>query len=76
MGKFKYQFTAAEGAEGRGNNEDPDHLMYTGRLTFCLWEPEPGYYNSSAFYGAKDVMTIGLWGFTSQMAQVVLMVVL
>jgi hypothetical protein len=31
-------------------------------LTFCLWEPEPGYYNSSAFYGAKDVMTIGLVG--------------
>jgi hypothetical protein len=61
-GKFKYQFTAAEGAEGRGNNEDPDHLMYTGRLTFCLWEPEPGFYNSSAFYGAKDVCTIGLVG--------------
>jgi len=61
-GKFKYQFSAAEGAEGAGNNQDPDHLMYTGRLTFCLWEPEPGYYNSSAFYGAKDVMTIGLVG--------------
>ena len=61
-GKFKYQFSAAEGAEGQDNNEDPDHLMYTGRLTFCLWEPEPGYYNSSAFYGAKDVCTIGLVG--------------
>ena len=62
-GKFKYQFSAAEGAETEGdNNDDPDHLMYTGRLTFCLWEPEPGYYNSSAFYGAKDVCTIGLVG--------------
>jgi len=62
-GKFKYQFSAAEGKEiAGGPNDDPDHLMYTGRLTFCLWEPEPGYYNSSAFYGAKDVFTIGLVG--------------
>ena len=62
-GKFKYQFSAAEGKETAGGpNDDPDHLMYTGRLTLCLWEKEPGYYNSSAFYGAKDVFTIGLVG--------------
>jgi hypothetical protein len=62
-GKFKYQFSAAEGKETAGGpNDDPDHLMYTGRLTLCLWESEPGYYNSSAFYGAKDVFTIGLVG--------------
>jgi len=62
-GKFKYQFSAAEGTETAGGpNDDPDNLMYTGRLTLCLWEAEPGYYNSSAFYGAKDVFTIGLVG--------------
>jgi hypothetical protein len=62
-GKFKYQISAAEGRETSGGpNDDPDHLMYTGRLTLCLWESEPGYYNSSAFYGAKDVFTIGLVG--------------
>ena len=61
-GKFKWQFSALEGAEGGTNNEDPDHLMYTGRLTFAFWEPEPGYYNSSTFYGKKDVLTIGLVG--------------
>ncbi len=61
-GKFKWQLSAVEGAEGGTNNEDPDHLMYTGRLTLCLWEPEPGYYNSSTFYGKKDVLSIGLVG--------------
>jgi len=62
-GKFKYQFSAAEGKETAGGpNDDPDHLLTSGRLTLCLWEKEPGYYNSSAFYGAKDVFTIGLVG--------------
>ncbi len=61
-GKFKWQLSAVEGAEGGTNNEDPDHLMYTGRLTFCFWEAEPGYYNSSTFYGKKDVLSIGLVG--------------
>ena len=63
-GKFKWQFSAVEGAEGTatGNNEDTDHLMYTGRLTYNFWEPEPGYYNSSTFYGEKDVLAIGLVG--------------
>lgn len=61
-GKFKWQLSAIEGAETGANNEDPDHLMYTGRLTFAFWEPEPGYYNSSTFYGKKDVLTIGLVG--------------
>ena len=53
-----------EGAENTptGNNEDPDHLMYTGRLTYNFWEPEPGFYNSSTYYGKKDVLAIGLVG--------------
>ncbi len=62
-GKFKWQLSAVEGKEAAGeNNDDPDHLMYTGRLTFAFWEPEPGYYNSSTFYGKKDVLSIGLVG--------------
>jgi hypothetical protein len=27
-----------------------------------LWEPEGGYYNSSTYHGAKDVLAIGLVG--------------
>ena len=61
-GKFKWQLSALEGAETGTNNEDPDHLMYTGRVTYNFWEPEPGYYNSSTFYGEKDVLAIGLVG--------------
>ncbi|HDY67598.1 MAG TPA: hypothetical protein ENH85_07395 [Candidatus Scalindua sp.] len=62
-GKFKWQLSAVEGKEAVGeNNDDPDHLMYTGRLTYNFWEPEPGYYNSSTFYGKKDVLAIGLVG--------------
>ncbi len=61
-GKFKWQFSVLEGAEGTGNNEDPDHFMYTGRLTFNFWEPESGFYNSSTYYGKKDVLAIGLVG--------------
>ncbi len=63
-GKFKWQLSAFEGTEVAGGaNDDPDHLMYSGRLTLCLWEAEPGYYNSSTFYGKKDVLSIGLVGF-------------
>ena len=62
-GKFKWQFSAVEGREITASaNDDPDHLMYTGRLTYNFWEPEPGYYNSSTFYGKKDVLAIGLVG--------------
>lgn len=60
-GKFKWQFSAMEGREiAGGANDDPDHLLYSGRLTYNFWEPEPGYYNSSTFYGKKDVLALGL----------------
>ncbi|MGR3319018.1 MAG: hypothetical protein ACUZ8O_11135 [Candidatus Anammoxibacter sp.] len=59
-GKFKYQLGAFEGRDG-GSNEDDD-LIYSGRLTFNFWDPEPGYYNKSAYYGTKDVLAIGLVG--------------
>ncbi len=63
-GKFKWIFTAFEGTEVVGGpNDDPDHFMYSGRLAYDFWEPEPGYYTSSTFYGKKDVLAIGLVGF-------------
>jgi hypothetical protein len=63
-GKFKWQFSASEGREISGAaNDDPDHLQYSGRLTYNFWEPEPGFYNSSTYYGKKDVLAIGLVGF-------------
>ncbi|MCR4290678.1 MAG: hypothetical protein NUV86_10515 [Candidatus Scalindua sp.] len=63
-GKFKWQFTASDGREiPGGSNAHPDHLQYSGRLTYNFWEPESGFYNSSTYYGKKDVLAIGLVGF-------------
>lgn len=57
-GQFKYQIGAFEGTDGVPNTED--NLLYAGRLTYNFWDPEPGYYNSSTYYGAKDILAFGL----------------
>jgi len=59
-GMFKWQAGLFEGSDSVGN--DDDNLLYSGRLTLNLWDPEPGYYNSSTYYGEKDVFAIGLVG--------------
>ena len=46
-------------APSTSSNQD-DSLLYAGRLTFNFWDPEPGYYNSSTYYGAKDVLALGV----------------
>ncbi len=63
-GMFKWQLGVFEGFTGRGTGEpnDEDNLMYTGRLTLNFLDPEPGYYNSSTYYGDKDVLAFGLAG--------------
>src|SRR5215472_6888518 len=54
-GQFKYQagyFTT--------NPATPaDEGIYAGRLVFNFLAPEPGYYNSSTYYGSKDVLALG-----------------
>jgi hypothetical protein len=37
-------------------NPDP---RFSGRVVVNLLDPEPGYYNSSTYYGSKDVLAIG-----------------
>lgn len=39
-----------------------DKMMYAGRLQVALWDPEPGYYGTGNYFGAKDVLTIGIAG--------------
>ncbi len=41
---------------------DDDKLMYAGRVQVALWDAEPGYYGTGNYYGAKDILTIGLAG--------------
>jgi hypothetical protein len=62
-GQFKYQLGAFEGrGDTTGGPNQSDELLYAGRLTLNLWDPEPGYYNSSTYYGAMNVLAIGLVG--------------
>ena len=65
-GKFKYQVGAFEGRNSRTNSDtnpnDEDNLLFAGRLTLNLLDPEPGYYTSSTYYGKKDILAIGIAG--------------
>ena len=63
-GRFKYQFGAFKGCNGdnacnTGAADDGD-LSYTGRLTYNFWDPEPGYYASSDYYGKKEILAVGV----------------
>ncbi len=66
-GWFKYQVGAFEGLgdTALGPNQK-DNLLWAGRLTLNLWDPEPGYYNSSTYYGAKNVLAVGLVAMTQK----------
>lgn len=39
-----------------------DKLMYAGRVQLALWDAEPGYYGTGNYFGAKDILTIGIAG--------------
>lgn len=56
-GKFKYQAGAFEGRTG--GSDQSDNLLYAVRLSANIWDPEPGYYNTSTYYGAKDLLSLG-----------------
>jgi len=60
-GQFKYQVGTFEGlGDTTGGPNQSDSLLYAGRLVLNVWDPEPGYYNSSTYYGEKNVLAIGL----------------
>ncbi len=39
-----------------------DKLMYAGRLQVDFWDPEPGYYGTGNYFGAADILAIGIAG--------------
>jgi hypothetical protein len=39
-----------------GGTPDP---RFAGRVTVNLFDPEPGYYNSSTYYGTKEILAFG-----------------
>jgi hypothetical protein len=54
-GKVKYQ----AGVFTLGTGTPTSEALYAGRLVLNLLDPEPGYYNSSTYYGTKDVLALG-----------------
>jgi hypothetical protein len=56
--KFKY-YIGAHGIDVTGNGTQP---YFSGRLSYSLQGSEPGYFGSSTYYGAKNVVTIGVSG--------------
>jgi hypothetical protein len=53
-GLFKYYASAFD------LHDTAKKPLFAGRLNVSLINPEPGYYNSSTYYGAKDVLAIGV----------------
>jgi hypothetical protein len=39
-----------------------DNLMYAGRVQVAFWDSEPGYYGTGNYFGAKDILTVGIAG--------------
>ena len=61
-GKFKWAYGAFEGRKnatnGDTNPDENDNFQHGFRATYNFWAPEPGYYTTSAYYGAKDVLAV------------------
>jgi len=61
-GKFKWSYGMFEGRTSdtnSGTNPDVgDNSLHAFRATYNFWDPEPGYYTTSAYYGAKDVLAV------------------
>lgn len=52
---LKYQVSAVEGFQPTGSNAS-DNLLYAGRVTYNVLDPEPAYVNASTYYGSKDIL--------------------
>jgi hypothetical protein len=39
-----------------------DNLMYAGRVQMAFWDSEPGYYGTGNYFGAKDILSVGIAG--------------
>lgn len=64
FGPVKIQAGAMDGSSADGNNK----LIGAGRLTIDFWDPEPGYYLNSTYYGTKNILAVGVAGQVQQSA--------
>jgi hypothetical protein len=56
-GKFKYAFGFYDGLPTVLSKKD--NMLYATRFVVNLLDPEPGYYNSSTYYGDKNILALG-----------------
>lgn len=49
------------GAQSQSSNTK-DNLMYAGRVQYNFWDAEPGYYGTGNYFGAKDILSVGVAG--------------
>jgi hypothetical protein len=64
-GKLVYAVGAFEGHNKvLGLSGQSDKLLYSGRVAYNLWDPEPApaYYTGGWYGGSKDILTIALAG--------------
>jgi len=63
-GQFKFSYGVFEGRTNTTNTDinpdDEDNFLHAARATINLWDPEPGYYTTSSYYGAKDVLAFAV----------------
>jgi len=59
-GRLKYEAGAFRGRVGAPNLFA--FPMFAGRVSYALWDPEPGYYTSGTYLGSRKVLTLALHG--------------
>jgi hypothetical protein len=61
-GQFKWSYGLFEGrttdTNVDANPDQEDNFLHAARATINFWDPEPGYYTTSSYYGAKDVLAL------------------
>lgn len=57
-----YSVGAFQGRKDAQNTSDS--LLYAGRVAVNFWDPEPApaYLTGSTYYGAANILTLGVWG--------------
>ncbi|MDP6712169.1 MAG: hypothetical protein QGG38_05705, partial [Nitrospinaceae bacterium] len=63
-GRFKWSYgffegrTDATNGAGAANPDGGDNFLHAARFTYNFWDPEPGYYTTSTYHGALDVLAV------------------
>jgi hypothetical protein len=60
FGMLKVQAGFFDGGSLNSAVSNRSRLLYAGRAMLDFWDPEPGYYLNSTYYGEKDVLSVGL----------------